>query len=101
MAADIDALGIATEALGIFVDPGGGAADLRRQRAEVSAGGLHLDKVEGYVMRSGVDEHLRRESGILRRAPSPGAAMNVDEDRGASAAGAIDVEPLELGRAVG
>ena len=101
MAADIDALGIAAEAFGILVDPGDGAADLRHQHAEVAAGGLHPDEVERDVMRPGIDEHLRRKTGILRRAPAPCAAMHVNEDRRARLAGAIDIELFDIGRTIG
>ena len=101
MAADIDALGIAAEAFGILVDPGDGAADLRHQHAEVAASGLHPDEVERDVMRPGIDEHLRRKTGILRRAPAPRAAMHVNEDRRARLAGAIDIELFDIGRTIG
>ena len=101
MAADIDALGIAAKAFGILVDPGDGAADLRRQHAEVAANGLHPDEVERDVMRPGIDEHLRRKPGILRRAPAPRAAVHVNEDRRARLAGAIEVELFDIGRAIG
>ena len=52
-------------------------------------------------MRPGIDEHLRRKPGILRRAPAPRAAVHVNEDRRARLAGAIDIELFDIGRAIG
>ena len=51
-------------------------------------------------MHTGGKEHLGRGREILRAAAAPGATMNKDEDRRRVAFGAVNVEPLDLGRSV-
>ena len=51
-------------------------------------------------MRAGGEEHLGWSREILRAAAAPGAAMDKDEDRCRGASGAVNVEPLDLGRSV-
>jgi hypothetical protein len=52
-------------------------------------------------MRPGGEEHLGWNREILRTPAAPGAAMNEDENWCQGPCGAVDVEPLDLGRSVG
>jgi len=52
-------------------------------------------------MRPGAEQHLGRHREILRAAAAPGAAMDEDKDRRRHTPAAVNVEPLDLGRAIG
>src|SRR5690348_9105221 len=52
-------------------------------------------------MRPGGEKHLGGVGVIGGAAVAPGAAMDEDEDRGAVALAAVDVEPLDRGAAIG
>src|SRR5438552_813713 len=99
--AHMDPVGVATEALGVFVDPGDGAADLVGHREQAAAEILHPGKIGGDVMRPSPHEHFGRGVVVRRFAAGPGAAMNKHEYRRPLARGSEDVEPLDLGGAVG
>jgi hypothetical protein len=51
-------------------------------------------------MRASGEEHLGRSGEILRAAATPGATVDKDEDRRRIAFGAVNVEPLDLGRSI-
>ncbi len=85
---------------GILVYPSDGAADLIGRHPEAAADILHPGEVGHEIMRTGDEEHLGRGREIPRAAAAPGAAMDEDEDRCRGASGAVNVEPLDLGRSV-
>src|ERR1700732_5229065 len=85
---------------GIVVYPGDGATDLIGKHHEAAAGILHPGEVRHDIMRTGGEEHLGRGREILRTAAAPGATVDKDEDRRRVAFGAVNVEPLDLGRSI-
>ena len=101
MAPDKDAFRIATEARGILVDPCDASPHLRRYRPEVPASLFDGDKIQGHIVRSGIDEHFGRVAVLLCRPHPPVAAMDEDEDRRVGAAGPVNVELFNLSRSVG
>src|SRR5438445_4179681 len=60
MARDVDAVWIAAEACGVFINPGHSSAHLVGHRHEIPVRLFHRDEVDGDVVRSRHHEHLGR-----------------------------------------
>src|ERR1700719_2562038 len=100
LATDIELVRVAAEMRGIVVYPSDRAADLIGKHHEAAADILHPGEVRHDIMRAGGEEHLGGSGEILRAAAAPGAAMDEDENRCRGASGAVNVEPLDVGRSV-
>src|SRR5215813_5473028 len=100
MAGDVKAARIAAELLRIPVDPGDRAAHLLGHRQEVAADRIDIVEVGDDAVGAGVNEQLGEVGEVARAPVSPGAAMDVDVDRGVVALAAVDVDTLDLARTV-
>jgi hypothetical protein len=65
MATDKDTLRITTEAQGVLVDPSDASPYLSRHHSEVPAGLFDANKIQGHIVRPGIDEHLGRVAVLL------------------------------------
>src|SRR5262249_34766185 len=101
MATNKNTLWIAAEARGILVDPSDASLYLRRHHPEVPTGFFDGHKIQRYIVRSGIDEHLSRVAVLLCCSQLPVATVDKDEDRRIGAAGPVNVELFDFGRSVG
>ena len=101
LATDIEPIGVTVETSGILIDPSDGAADLVGENHQVAADILNPSEVGNDVMRVGGQEHLGWTGEILRAPAAPSPAMDEYEDRRQFASGAVYVQSLDLGRAIG
>src|SRR5215813_4885660 len=100
MAGDVKAARIAAELLRIPVDPGDRAAHLLGHRQEVAADRIDIVEVGDDAVGAGVNEQLGEVGEVARAPVPPGAAMDVDVDRGVIMLAAVDVDTLDLARTV-
>jgi hypothetical protein len=91
----IEALAVATEALGIPVDPRDRATDLLGHRHQIAVRLQHIDEVEHGEMGAGIDKQLGRKSVILGHSAAPGAAVNEHIDRCVRSVGCPQIEGLD------
>src|SRR6516165_8317361 len=100
MGREIKPRGIAAEAWGIAVDPGDGAAHLLDHRKQVSAGVVHIRKVENYVVGAGFYERFGQKRVIGTAIGPPRATVDENVHRRIRRFGAVDVELLDLARPI-
>src|SRR5213593_2083597 len=93
MAGDVDAARIATEACGVLVDMGDGAAHLLRHRHQVAADVIDVVEINDDAVGACVHEQLSQERELARAAAAPGAAVDIDVDRRVVLLATIDVDP--------
>src|SRR5262245_52409818 len=98
---DIEPIGIAAEARRVLVNPSDGALYLVGHDHQVSIDFRRVVEIERNEMRAGIDESLGHVGCALCVAATPSAAVDKDVDRCIGLLGYIDVELLDLGRAVG
>src|SRR5215475_5289002 len=92
---DVDAVRVATETLGIPIDPTDRASNLVGHGHEAPAGILDPDEIGNHEMRARVDEELGRVGGILGETQAPRAAVDEDVDRCVGPLGYVDIEPFD------
>src|SRR3974377_119693 len=101
MAADINSLGVATEALGVLVDPYDAALNLVSHGHQIAASLDDIVEVEHNEMGTGIDQHLGLGRTARRDLGTPSAAMDEDIDRRVLALSRVDVERLDWRRSIG
>ena len=101
MRAQIEPAGVAAEALGVLVDPANGAAHLLDHGKEAAARIVDIGEVEDDEMPPRPHEWFGQASVVGGAVGAPRPAVDEDIDRRVRLAGAVDVELLDLGRAVG
>src|SRR5215469_17377609 len=100
MASDVEPGRVGVETRRIVVYPSNRTADLIRKHHEAASDILYPGEVGHDIMRAGSKKHFGRGREILGAAAAPSTAMDKDEDRRQSAAGAVDVELLNLRRSI-
>src|SRR5712692_3484914 len=95
VARDVDAVGIAAEAVGVALHPRDGAAHLRGHRDEAATDVLDPGEVRYHEMPAGADEELGRERVVPGEAGPPRASMDEDVDRRIGARGGVHVEAFD------
>src|SRR6516225_9035266 len=101
MAADENTLRIAAEARRVLVDPSDAPPHLCRDHAEIPAGLFDGNKIQRYIVRPGIDEHLGRVAVLLCQTYLPVATVDEDEDRRVWVVGPVNVELFDFGLSVG
>src|SRR2546426_2881761 len=100
VARDVDAVGIAAEAVGVATHTRDGVAYLRGHRHEAAADVLARGEVRHDEMRTSPHEQLGRECVVSGEAGPPRATVDEYVDRRVGARGGIDVQTLDRCRAV-
>src|SRR5262245_65946263 len=98
MTPDEDTFRIATKARGILVEPCDTSPYLRRHRPKVPASLFDGDKIQGHIVRPGIDENLGRIAVLLCRTHPPGAARDEEEHQGAGSTRPRDVKLCDVSR---
>ena len=97
----MDAIGIATKARGVPVDPGDGAPHLIRHRHQIAARLDHVDEVQDDMMRASTHEQFGCECIVFGETTLPRAAMHEDADWRVRGGRRIQIERLVGGWAIG
>jgi hypothetical protein len=101
LADDVDAIRISAEPDGIAMDPRNGTPHLVHHGEQGAADVLHGGKIHDHEMRARTHEHLGAVSVLLGRSALPRPAVNEYDEGGAVAGRSIDIELLDVARAVG
>src|SRR5262249_23973551 len=91
----------AAEAFGVLVHPADRAAHLLDHGKEAAAGIVDIGEVDDDEMRAGAHERFGQAGIVGGTVGAPRPAVNEDNDRRVRLSGAVDVELLDPGRAVG
>src|SRR5215204_7256844 len=100
MTGDVNAIAVAAEFFRVVVDPGHCATHLPGHRHQVAGDVVDIVEVDYDAMRTGLHEQFPIQAEVGGAAVSPGAAMDVDIDRGIRAPGLVNINAFDLARAV-
>src|SRR5262245_3280326 len=101
MTANIKAISVAAEAVGVLLSPGNRAPHLVGHHQEVATSLDHIVEIRRDKVRPSIDEHLSRVMVVARDLHAPGATMNMNVHGRLWCLCGKNVEPFDGRRAVG